>query len=690
MQPSAAIRSALDAAEGAVVLLDGSAEGRVVWANEAFARAAGVRRDDAVGRSLAALPTAGVVPLVLRLAGAETADEEAWRVFAASSRDIVSRIDTRGICTYASPSCLEILGYRPEELVGQRGLEHIHPDDRALAAGLLADGIARGDARGAPIVARARHKDGTYVWLEFTAREVRDAAGKIVAFQSSARDVTARVRAEEALERSHALFRELLEQLPEAACVHREGTFLYVNPEFASFVGRQADDLVGTRVLDLVHRADRSRVEHRLGPQRDYRRSFEHVLVRSDGSELAVEVAALPVVWGDALADLSIVRDLSTRRRLEAQLTISERLASVGRLAAAVGHEVKNPLVYLLGNLELLREDVESASRTAPALAASMREHLATVREAAERVRDIVNDLRTLSVAPSGREGPVALHRALDAAIASAEHELAGRARLVKDYAADVGAVLGEERRLVQVFVNLLVNAAHAIPPGDRAGNEVRIRTRRDGDAAVVEIEDTGCGLPDDAARIFEPFYTTKPSGLGTGLGLAVSHQIVTSFGGSISAERLAARGSVFRVRLNASSAEPPPVKARDDAPSSPARRILLVDDEVHVRTTLARLLAPHEVVVAAGAREAIDILSRDVGFDAIVCDLHMQDGSGADVYACLAEKAPHLQGRVVFMTGGAYTDEAERFLATSARPCLEKPFMPAELLEVLAKTIGA
>jgi two-component system, NtrC family, sensor kinase len=370
---------------------------------------------------------------------------------------------------------------------------------------------------------------------------------------------------------------------------------------------------------------------------------------------------------------------------------VSERLASVGRLAAAVGHEMKSPLFYLLGNLELLREDVEVAGRTAPTLAASMREHLASVHEAAARLRDVVNGLRALNIAPSGREGPVALHRALDAAATSAEHELAGRARLVKEYDAGVGSVVGEERRLVQVFVNLLVNAAHAIAPGDPAGNEVSITTRRDGTGAVVEIADTGCGLPEDDTRIFEPFYTTKAPGPGTGLGLAVSHQIVTSFGGTITAERRASRGAVFRVRLSTTTTADAPPTTQEARPRPPptTHRILLIDDEVHVRTTLARLLTPHDVVIAGGAREAIAVLTADRRFDAIVCDMHMRDGSGADVYARVGELAPHLQSRVVFITGGAYTEEAQRFLATTARPCLEKPFMPSELLAVLATTIG-
>ena len=118
-------------------------------------------------------------------------------------------------------------------------------------------------------------------------------------------------------------------------------------------------------------------------------------------------------------------------------------------------------------------------------------------------------------------------------------------------------------------------------------------------------------------------------------------------------------------------------------------RRILLVDDEVHVRTTLARLLAPHDVVVAAGTKEAIALLRKDPAFDAIVCDLHLPDGSGTDVYATLAEVAPALQSRVVFMTGGVYTEEGEQFLAATGRPCLEKPFRPEELLALLARTMG-
>ncbi len=246
---------------------------------------------------------------------------------------------------------------------------------------------------------------------------------------------------------------------------------------------------------------------------------------------------------------MAIARDVTARKELDGQLIMTDRLASLGRLSASIGHELNNPLAYVLGNVtlferELARDDVP----------AQVAERLATnvqlLREGATRMRDIVHDLKTLGRGDTENVVPIDVAHILDVCANMAEHELGPRARVVKDYTAHA-FVRGTEARLGQVFLNLLLNAAQAIPEGNPAANEVRIALRSlEGARVEIEISDTGAGIcPEIKDRIFEPFFTTK-HGAGTGLGLAVSHNIVTSAGGTIVALARPGGGTVFRVVL--------------------------------------------------------------------------------------------------------------------------------------------
>jgi signal transduction histidine kinase len=251
------------------------------------------------------------------------------------------------------------------------------------------------------------------------------------------------------------------------------------------------------------------------------------------------------------------------QRRMREQLLIAERMAAVGTLAAGIGHEINNSLTALLGNMNVVREDVAravepidragaSADRTTPPsaleLAGRLREPLAEACEAAERVRLIARDLRVFSRSDEDARAPVDLRRVLDSAVRMAIHEIRNRAQLVRLYE-DVPLVDANEARLGQVFLNLIVNAAQAIPEGKLENNTITISTRTERALVVASVSDTGSGIPSDVLpRIFDLFYTTKPIGVGTGLGLAICHRIVTGMRGEITVESAVNHGTTFTV----------------------------------------------------------------------------------------------------------------------------------------------
>jgi len=383
------------------------------------------------------------------------------------------------------------------------------------------------------------------------------------------------------------------------------------------------------------------------------------------------------------------------RTKMQEQLLISDRMASVGTLAAGVAHEINNPLAVLMANLTFaaediaeLRQDVRSKENgvageeaTNDRLATRLREieePLRDAREAADRIRLIVRDLKIFSRGDEEKRGAVDIRRVLESSLRMAWNEIRHRAQLVKDYG-NVPPVEGNEGRLGQVFLNLIVNAAQAMPEGRADQSEIRITTKQDDvGRVVVEVRDTGSGIPESVlSKIFDPFFTTKPIGVGTGLGLAICHRIVTAIGGQIVVESQVGKGTVIRTILpvaleDASEVTPPPVALV----SGRRGRILVVDDEPMLGIAVRRMLSgEHEVLAVTSAQDAIGRLSQGERFDVILCDLMMPEVTGMDLHAELLRIAPEQAEKVVFMTGGAFTSRAREFLDQVRNPRVEKPF---------------
>jgi PAS domain S-box-containing protein len=536
-----------------------------------------------------------------------------------------------------------------------------------------------------------RRKDGSTFAAEHASAVLRSGAHTIL--YSIITELEDDRRVELARRASEASFRALIESMPDGVVVHRNGRVLYLNPRARALLGYDAlDEIAGKDALELIHPDDRPVVIERV---REMIRDgvtvppLEERFLRKDGSSVAVEVAAMPTEFGGEPAILAIVRDLSARKAMEASLVTADRLASLGRLAAAIAHEINNPLAYVMGNLEVLARELRRAGDAIPDdLRAAFAHRIAVAEDGAARVRDIVRDVKTLSLVEGASE-PVDLHRVLDVCGAMAEHELRHRARLVKHYGAPA-RVLASEARLGQVFLNLLVNAAQAIPEGNVDANEIEVRTRRSGpDEVVVEVHDTGSGIPASIVdRIFEPFFTTKSRGKGSGLGLAISRDVVASLGGTISVEPRTPRGTTFRVVLPTSERLPssaPTPAPRPVAPTLP--RVLIIDDEPRLARVLeAQLDGDYEVTIAHSGRQAIEILGRFSDFAAIVCDVLMPDLTGIDVHEWLRERHPGLERRVVFMTGGALSARARTVLDAAQGRCLAKPFTGEELRRALER----
>jgi signal transduction histidine kinase len=378
------------------------------------------------------------------------------------------------------------------------------------------------------------------------------------------------------------------------------------------------------------------------------------------------------------------------QKRMHEHLMVSDRMASVGTLAAGVAHEINNPLAALMANLEFMAEDLarlraDTSDECVGKRLVELEDPLRDAQECAERVRHIVKDVKVFSRAGADDDarGPVDVHAVLESSMRMAWNELRHRALLVKDFGT-VPKVDGNEARLGQVFLNLIVNAAQAMPEGDARNNEIKVSTSVDEQGrVVVEVRDTGIGIPADVLpRIFDPFFTMKP-GVGTGLGLAICHRIVTNLGGHITVTSEPGVGSCFRLVLPAHHGETVPARAPAPVLPAPRRaRILLIDDEVALGAAVRRMLGEHDVSVVASGRAAIDRVVAGERFDLVLCDLMMPDVSGIQVQEELIARAPDQAKQLVFMTGGAFTVGAREFLEKTTTPILEKPFQPTALRE--------
>jgi two-component system cell cycle sensor histidine kinase/response regulator CckA len=249
-----------------------------------------------------------------------------------------------------------------------------------------------------------------------------------------------------------------------------------------------------------------------------------------------------------------------------------------------------------------------------------------------------------------------------------------------------VPPVYGNHARLTQVFVNLLINAAQAIAHGHAADNRIRIATRMVDDTRVcVTVADTGVGIPEPVVdRIFEPFFTTRAPER-TGLGLSICHSIIEACGGEIEVVSQPGEGTCFHIYLQA-SAEPLTRAAVPSTlgPAQPAR-VLVVDDEASVCQTIRRALRGHHVTVSQSGREALVRMSEEE-YDVILCDIIMPDLSGIDVFTQVCESRPECAQRMVFMTGGAFTESARSLLTHGDRRILQKPIDVAQLRAIVAE----
>lgn len=495
---------------------------------------------------------------------------------------------------------------------------------------------------------------------------------------------------------SEATRMAMLNSAPDGVVVVDEaGAILEFNPAAERIFGWSQQKIFGKRIADIVVPKEEQRrlgyFLRRLQQGRAQRMLGQHIeaqALHADGGLVPVELAITEIKHTGRRLFVTYVRDLTERKRTEAQvaqqreaLHQSEKLTALGSLLAGVAHEINNPLSVVIGRAIMLEEE---------AVDEHQRARLGKLREAAERCAKVSKTFLAMArQSPSVRE-PMVLNKAVLSALDLVSYQLrSGGVTVRLDLADTLPKVVADLDQMVQVFVNLFVNAEHALRASDERVLRVSTRVEDGGDTVIAEVRDSGPGIkPEVLPRIFEPFFTTKPAGLGTGLGLAVSFGMVAAHGGVLEAIAPAdQRGACFRIRLPASFEQRDEAIAGNQAEDLPSgKRVLVVDDEPEIVSLLRDILerAGHEVDEAEHGLEALARVDAKT-YDAIFCDLRMPGLDGPGLRRQLLAQHPIYRERMIFVTGDLL-DRGRAVADLEGCPIIEKPFYARTVLEELAQ----
>ncbi len=612
----------------------------------------------------------------------------------ASSDDAIIGKRLDGTITSWNQSAEAIFGYTAAEMIDNSVYRLIPPELHDAEADALRR-VSRGEPGEFSEVERIR-KDGKRILIALTVSPIKDAAGKVVGVSSIKRDITAQKRIQAELEAESARSRELAQALDVSQALVRDldGRISYWSSGAARLYGYTAAEAVGRNSHELLHTEFPMPLEEiRASLQNGGRWEGEVVHVAKDGRR--IHVATQWVLQRRRRDDTPLVTEVNTdvtaQRLIEERVRQTERMEVVGQLAGGVAHEANNQMTVVLGATSFLlgRNDLPDSAM----------QDLEYIREAAERTASITAQLLAFSRRQVVQVRVVDLDEVIQGLDGVLRRTLGERSTLVLQLRSN-GRVKADPGQLSQVLLNLVLNARDAMPLGGRLTIETKVieltegyaRQRpgvaiKSGQYAVLAVTDTGHGMgPETLSHLFEPFYTTKPIGKGTGLGLATVYGIVKQFGGYVWAYSEVGHGTTFKVYLPL-AAEIPTLSATPSTRLEAAgETVLLVEDEPAVRHMASRALQEfgYGVVEASGGHQALGVLERDEGrVDLLITDVILHGMDGPELARRAKELRPELP--VLFMSG--YTDDeiVRRGLLEAGQPFIQKPFTPEALSNEVA-----
>jgi len=459
-------------------------------------------------------------------------------------------------------------------------------------------------------------------------------------------------------------------------------TVLQVNKALTQLLGKTEEELIGKQCTEVLHPE----------PMLSETCPYEKVLKRGEMVSQEIQLpdgrvwlvqARSDIVDGKLRRIVHSIQDVTAERRAQKLLEQTERMVTIGQMAAGVAHEINNPLNAIVGMAELLCEDLEDEG------AKRMAEH---IREQALRIGQITKNLLTFARPRPQEFAPVDINEVVREVVEMKSYQLrSNNITVVLNLTEPLPHVLGDKTQLQQVLLNLINNAEDAM--SEQGGGTLGITTERGEGLIRLLVEDTGKGIPPELLpHIFDPFFTTKPVGKGTGLGLAIVYGIVTGHGGRIWAENKPEGGARFVIELPATlqaeiQSQTSAKEQKEQSEPVAKRHILVIDDEPSIVAVLKAMLSRdgHEVETVSDGAEAKRLL-QERDYDVVLCDLKMPKVDGAQLFRWLKETKPSLASRFIVMTGDFLSTTTQKALQEWGVPVLHKPFRMDELKALIKR----
>jgi len=613
--------------------------------------------------------------------GLQESEEKYRRLFELGS-DALFLIEVEtGRIIDLNDSAIQVYGYSREEALQMKNTDFSAEPDKTRRATLESE-------EQIPIRYHIR-KDGTVFPTDISVAHFAW-RGKEVCI-AAIRDITERKQAEETLRQSEERYRTILEDMQDNYFeLDVAGNYTFVNDASCRAMGYSREEMMGMSHRDLMLEEDAKAVYQDFN--RMYRtgesiKGMSYRFIQKDGSTGFGELSAslLRNHEGEVIGFRGVGRDVTERvqtererKELEQRAQLSSRLASVGEMASGIAHEINNPLTGVIGFAELLAQSKD--------IPEDMREGVEVICEGAQRVAGIVKRLLTFARQTKSQREYVSINELIGTTLALRTYELAtSNIAVTTCLDPNLPPTIADGGHLQQVFLNLIINAEREIKLARGGGGNLLIQTETVDGTVRVSVKDDGPGIAKkNLQRVFDPFFTTRKAGQGTGLGLSVCYGIVLEHGGTMYVESQLHKGATFVVELPVVTEPgqmtlPEPVVEETQAVLE--ARILVVDDEPTVRRFLSKVLTDegHEVQTVANADDALEEIENE-SYSLILLDIKMPGTSGTDLYKRFQETAPSLAKRIVFITGDVIAADTIDFLSQTKAPYIAKPFRTAEL----------
>ncbi|HEY9637060.1 MAG TPA: PAS domain S-box protein [Coleofasciculaceae cyanobacterium] len=618
--------------------------------------------------------------------------EERFRLLAENSTDMITQHTPDGIYLYASPACCTLLGYSPEELIGNCAYDFFHPDDLALIRESHAAILALPDTY--TLTYRIRCKDGDYIWFETTCRTVRDSeTDDVLEIHTASRDITQRKQTEQKLSEQAAL----LNVAADAIIVQDlDSKISFWNKGAERLFGWKAEDVIGKAASKLLYR-DASPyyedVQEKLIEKGEWQGELHHLT--KDGKKVIVE-SHWTLVHDEAEQPKSILvvnTDITEKKQLEKQFLRAQRMESIGTLAGGIAHDLNNVLAPILMAVQLLELTV---------LDERSQEWLQILETNAKRGADLVKQVVSFARGVEGDRTIIQTRHLISEIRQIARETFPKLINVHTDIPQDLWTVSGDATQLHQVLMNLCVNARDALPEGGNISicaanlliDEHYARMNIDakvGCYIVITVSDTGTGIsPEILDRIFEPFFTTKELGKGTGLGLSTVIGIIKSHGGFVNVYSEIGQGTEFKVYLPALQEIETQLVEYPDLPTGRGELILVVDDEAAIRQITKTSLESHSyrVLTASDGIEAIALYAQHRHeINVVLVDMMMPFMDGSTTIRTLQKISP--QVNIIGVSGLVSSDKVSIAMGTGIKTFLSKPYTAKELLKTISEVLN-